>query len=588
MNTYLRCLRYLKPYLRIVILALICMIFYAAFSTSIVMAVKPLVRSCVRPGLAELHVPLIDIRINFKPLHLLGVIALLMITFSVLKGFCYFGQSYLTTNAGSRAIMDMRNELFAHIHSQSLAFFSKEKTGRLISRITNDVGEVKDSLTVIFSDVIREPLTVIFMAAYLIRLDWQLALISLVAFPLSIYPLYRFGKKIRRVSYDRQKRRANLFALIQETIHGAETIKAFGTEDKEATRFDTAQKHAFRLSMKRARAVALSPAIAEFIGSLGLALLFYLGGRKIIGGDLTIPEFFSFIVALSALYQPVKKITQVNNKIQTSLAGATRVFELMDSLAHIQDVEGAKILPPFQREVRFDNVSFSYGEEKILRNLDLRVEKGEVIAIVGPSGVGKTTLVNLIPRFYEPGEGEITIDGEDIQKVTLKSLRAQIGIVTQETFLFNDTVETNIAYGTETNLSEGKIIEAAKAAHAHEFITKFSRGYQTIVGERGSQLSGGQRQRIAIARALLKNPPILILDEATSELDVEAEKIVQDALEKLMKHRTTFVIAHRLSTVVNADRIVVLDRGRIVETGVHQELIQKGGIYNKLYQMQFK
>jgi len=588
MNIYLRCLKYLKPYTKIVILAIICMVFYAAFNTSVVMAIKPAVRACIRTELVEFRIPVIDLRLKFERMTLLGIISLLIVSFSILKGLCYFGQSYLTTKAGSRAVMDIRNELFAHIHSQSLAFFTREKTGGLIARITNDVGMMKDSLTVIFSDVVREPLTLLFMAIYLLRLDWQLALLALVAFPLSIYPLYRFGKKIRRVSYDRQKRRANLFALIQETIHGAETIKAFGTEGKEATRFATAQQHTFRLSMKRARAVALSPAIAEFIGALGLALLLYLGGRKIITEQLTIPEFFTFFVALSALYRPVKKLTQVNNKIQTSLAGAVRVFELLDSLAHIQDVPGAKTLSPFQKEIRFDKVTFFYGEEKILQDINLRAEKGEVIAIVGPSGVGKTTLVNLIPRFYEPKQGKVTIDSRDIKEVTLESLRSQIGIVTQETFLFNDTVEANISYGTKAKPSKEEIIRVAKAAHAHEFITKLPKEYQTIVGERGSQLSGGQRQRIAIARALLKNPPILILDEATSELDVEAEKIVQEALEKLMEHRTTFVIAHRLSTVVNADRIVVLDEGRIVETGLHQELIQKGGLYKKLYQMQFK
>jgi subfamily B ATP-binding cassette protein MsbA len=589
MRLYLRCLKYLKPYSGVVLLAVICMIFYSTFNAVSLVVLKPTIdKALLGKDTVSVDIPVIDKSLQFTPLTLLKFLAVLIIVLYALKGLFHYGQSYLTAYAGNKAIIDLRNRFYEHIHSQSLAFFTSRKTGKIISRITNDVGLIKDSLTVIFSDIVREPLTIVTVLIVLFYLNTQLTILALITFPFALFFLTRFGKKIRRVSYNRQKRKANVFGVIQEAMQGAGVIKAFGAELYELSKFDKAQHHAFRMDMKRARILALSSPVMELIGAIGIGLLLFIGGRQVITGEFTIGGFSAFIIALGSLYQPVKKLAQVNNEIQTSLAGAQRVFELMDTPLEIHDLPGAKDLPSFKKEIVFSNLYFSYNHESILNNINFKVKKGEVVAIVGLSGVGKTTLVNLIPRFYDPIRGKIEIDGHDLKKVKLKSLRKQIAIVSQETFLFNDAIKANIIYGCDRKVTDKKIVEVAKAASAHQFIEELSNGYETIVGERGAQLSGGQRQRIAIARALLKNPSILILDEATSELDSEAENVVQKALERLMKDRTTFIIAHRLSTIKHADKIAVLEKGSIVEIGIHEELVRKNGVYKRLYEMQYK
>ncbi|MDD5475169.1 MAG: ATP-binding cassette domain-containing protein, partial [Syntrophales bacterium] len=417
-------------------------------------------------------------------------------------------------------------------------------------------------------------------------MNWKLALIALFVFPLAVYPIAKFGEKMRRVATDSQVTMGVLSSLLQETIAGVRIVKAFGMEAYEGKRFAGENENLFRLFMKSVTIRALSSPLMEFLGHLGVATIVLYGGYQVIQGYSTPGTFFSFMTALILLYEPVKRLTNVNNTIQQGVAAAQRVFGILESIPEIEDREEALILPPIEKTIEMRNVTFSYGDDPVLKNINLTIRAGEVVAFVGVSGVGKTTLVNLIPRFYDVTEGSILIDGVDIRDVTVSSLRDQIGIVTQQVILFNDTVRNNIAYG-DISKNEEDIVRAAKAARAHDFILKLPLGYDTVIGEQGVRLSGGERQRISIARSLLKNAPILILDEATSSLDTDSEKEVQEALENLMRGRTTLVIAHRLSTIRNADRIVVLYDGAVVEEGNHDNLIENRGEYYRLFTIQF-
>jgi subfamily B ATP-binding cassette protein MsbA len=417
--------------------------------------------------------------------------------------------------------------------------------------------------------------------------DWKLAAIAMFVFPLAIYPIAKFGSKLRHFATRTQVTMGSLSALLQETISGARIVKAFGMEEYENKRFAEENERLFKLNLKSISVIGLSSPFMEFLGGLGIAAIIFYGGYQVINGQSTPGTFFSFLAALIMLYEPVKRLTNVNNTIQQGIAAANRVFDILDTVPDIQNAAHAVHLPKISSHIDIQDVTFSYEQTPVLRHVNLKIRAGEIMAFVGMSGGGKTTLVNLIPRFYDVREGRILIDGRDIRDVTISSLRAQIGIVTQQTILFNDTVKNNIAYG-DIAKSEAQIIAAAKAANAHDFITNLPNGYDTVIGEQGAKLSGGERQRISIARALLKDAPILILDEATSSLDTEAEIEVQDALETLMKGRTTLSIAHRLSTIRNADRIIVLVNGVIVEEGTHEALLEKKGEYCKLYQMQFK
>jgi subfamily B ATP-binding cassette protein MsbA len=488
---------------------------------------------------------------------------------------------------GQRVVADLRNKLYKQIQMQSLSFFTKNPTGLLMSRITNDVGSIQGAVSEALTSLMKDTFTILCLMFVVLYRDWQLGIIAMLVFPLTAYPIAKFGKKMRSIATRTQVTMGSLTTLLQETISGTRIVKAFSMEEYENQRFARENEHLFKLALKSVSVSAVSSPFMEFLGGLGIATIIFYGGYQVIKGISTPGTFFSFLTALFMLYDPVRKLTNVNNTIQQGIAGAKRVFGIIDIVPDIRNSVTATDLPKISTGIDIQNVTFAYEETPVLKNINLSIKAGEVVAFVGMSGGGKTTLVNLIPRFYDVTEGRILIDGSDIREVTIESLRGQIAIVTQQTILFNDTVRNNIAYGNIEETEEN-IIQAAKAANAHDFIMNLPDGYDTVIGEQGAKLSGGERQRISIARALLKDAPILILDEATSSLDTEAEIEVQDALENLMKGRTTLIIAHRLSTIRNAHRIIVLANGEIMEEGTHESLMEKRREYFRFYTMQFK
>lgn len=491
------------------------------------------------------------------------------------------------SSIGLRIVTDLRNKLYAQIQKQSLSFFAEHPTGLLMSRITNDVQSVQTASSEAITALVKDSFMLVSLVGVIFYTDWKLALIAMVVFPLTIYPISRFGKKMRNVTTSTQITMGTLSSLLQETISGTRIVKAFCMEKYENERFAAENERLFKYNMKAVSVNAISSPLMDFLGGLGIAAVIFYGGYNVVQGHSTPGTFFSFIAAMLMLYEPIKRLTNVNNTINQGIAGADRIFRIIDRLPDIEDQPDAVTLPPITQGIDIQNVTFSYETTPVLKNINLSIKAGEIIAFVGMSGGGKTSLVNLIPRFYDVSEGRVLIDGHDIRNVTLKSLRDQIAIVTQQTILFNDTVKNNIAYG-DIKRTEEDIYNAAKAANAHDFIVRLPKGYDSNIGELGTKLSGGEKQRISIARALLKNAPILILDEATSSLDTEAEIEVQDALDNLMKGRTTLVIAHRLSTIRNADRIIALVNGEIVEEGNHEALMEKKGEYYRLYNLQFK
>jgi len=513
-------------------------------------------------------------------------IALLLVY--IIKGLGAYGSAFVMTDIGQRVVRDLRDQLFRHIVDQSATFFSRHTTGQLMSRITNDVNQVQQAVSETVGDLMREGLSLVGLAGYLFYIDARLALVAVTGAPIVVYPLVRFGRRIRSTTRRSQEHLEHLSHVTAEAFTGHRIVKAFGAEQHEERRFRGASQALYRTNLKVTSALALLPPLMELLGGVAVVGLIWYGSRRIGRGELTQGDFAAFVAAAFMMYAPVKKLSRVNATLQQAMAASERIFEILDTHSEVPERRGAQPIARLRQGIEFRSVSFSYDgvSKTILKDVSFRVCLGQAVAIVGLSGAGKTTLVNLVPRFYDVAGGSILIDGVDIRDVTLASLRSQIGIVTQDTVLFDDTIASNIAYGTP-GASRDAIEAAARAAHAHDFIVTLPEKYDARIGERGQKLSGGQRQRLAIARALLKNSPILILDEATSSLDAESELLVQDALQTLMLNRTSFVIAHRLSTVRRADSIVVLERGRVAEIGRHDELLARsGGVYAKLYSLQ--
>jgi subfamily B ATP-binding cassette protein MsbA len=568
-----RLLAFSRPYRGRFSLALAAMGAYAAASALVAYLIKPIIDQ-VLPGQGALP---------FRFWAVLILVAYLA------KGIGSYFSAYLMTDIGQRVVRDIRDRLFRHILDQSAAFFSRRTTGQLMSRITNDVNQVQQAVSETVGDLLREGLSAIGYVALMFYFEWRLALVAMVGAPLVVYPLVRLGQRVRRSTRRSQEQLEQLSHLTAEAFTGHRIVKAFGAEKHEASRFSDASYRLYRTNLKITSTLALLPPLMEFLGGVAvIALLWY--GRQQIAMHITTPgDFLAFIAAAFFLYTPIKRLSRVNANFQQAMAAASRIFEMLDTHSEVVERPAARPLPRLARGIEFCDVTFAYDDgagKTVLKNVSFAARAGQVIALVGLSGAGKTTLVNLLPRFYDVTGGGIFVDGVDIRDVTLASLRQQIGIVTQETVLFDDTIASNIAYA-QAGATREAIEAAARAAHAHDFIQQLPDKYATRIGERGQRLSGGQRQRLAIARALLKDSPILILDEATSSLDAESELLVQDALANLMRNRTAFVIAHRLSTVRRADAIVALEKGRVAEIGRHEELLARpAGVYAKLYALQ--
>jgi len=571
METFKRLLLMTKQYYIRFILAAFCMLVAGGLQSAL-----PLIS---KPAIDEIFVSKNITALKWVPFAVIGIF--------LFKGLANYGQTILMSSIGLRIIADLRNKLYQCIQRQSLSFFTENSTGVLMSRITNDVLSVQTATSEAVTALVRDTFTLVCLVGVIFYTDWKLALIGMIVFPLTIYPITHFGKKMRKVTTSSQITMGTLNSLLQETIAGTRIVKAFCMEKYEGDRFGVENERLFKLNMKTVSVNAISSPLMEFLGGLGIAAVIFYGGYNVVQGYSTPGKFFSFLAALLMLYEPVKRLTNVNNTINQGIAGADRIFSIIDRIPDIKDKPAAEILPPIKNRIDLENVTFCYEEKPVLKNINIAIKAGEVVAFVGMSGGGKTSLVNLIPRFYDVTSGRVLIDGHDIRDVTMQSLRSQIAIVTQQTILFNDTVKNNIAYG-DIQRTEEEIFNAARAANAHDFIRRLPNGYESNIGELGTKLSGGEKQRISIARALLKDAPILILDEATSSLDTEAEIEVQDALDNLMKGRTTLVIAHRLSTIRNADRIIALVNGEIVEEGNHEALMAKKGEYYRLHNLQFK
>lgn len=570
MKTYARLLSFLKPYLwPYFILGMVCMVGFGATDGVLPFLVQRIID--------DVFTRKDPVALTYLPAVIVGIFAF--------RGLMNFGQSYLNDYVGLRIINDVRNALNRQFQSLSLSFFYKHPTGTLIARVNSDVQLLRFAITDALASFMKDSvsLTALIVVAFL--KDWVLASMAFVVFPASVLPVIRLSRKIKRFTRRGQISTGALTALLQESIQGNRIVKAFGMEKYEDEKFQRENWRLFKQSLRASRIKAVVAPSMEMLASLGIGGVVWYGGWSVVAGGRTQGEFMAFMAAMFLMYGPFKGLARTYTAVHQGLAGAERVFEMLDEMPEISDKPDAQVARSFSRDIEFQNVNFAYKDTPVLKNVNLTIEAGQMVALVGMSGVGKSTLVDLIPRFYDAGAGRVTIDGIDVRDLTVASLRAQIGIVSQHTFLFNDTIRNNIAYGEPERAIEDVVV-VAEAANAHEFISALPDGYNAVIGEMGMQLSGGQRQRLAIARALLKNAPILILDEATSSLDAESERLVQDALENLMATRTTIVIAHRLSTIRKADRIVVIVDGAIAEEGTHEELLRKNGEYSRLYAIQ--
>jgi len=570
-DVYRRLLKYSRPYTGRIVLAMFGSLGVAASDVASVQLLRPFMDRIVTGGNAAL--------INLVPIVIIGLAAL--------KGASRYVQEYFIKTAGQLVVQDVRNDLYSHSMGLSMRFFSRTPTGSMMSRILNDVGVMQRSAADVLVEGLRESFTLIGLTISAFYNDWKLACVAFLVLPAAVLPATAIGRKIKDYTRRSQGTLGNLTSVLQETFSGVKVIKAFGTEAQEDRRFRAENQSFYNFIRKVLKYDSASAPAIELLASLGVAAITWYGVQRVLSGAITAGELTSFVASVVMMYAPVKKLTKTSNTIQKSIGAAERVFEVMDEEPDIADVPGAKPLMDVKGEVVFQDVGFAYEAEPVLKNFSLQARPGEVIALVGPSGAGKSTIAGLLTRFYDPQQGAILIDGQDIRQVTLASLKRNLALVDQETFLFNTSIAENIRYGVSDASAEA-IAEAARQAYADDFICQMPDGYETSIGDRGLRLSGGQRQRLCIARAILRDAPILILDEATSALDTESEAMVQKALANLMRNRTTFVIAHRLSTIMHADKIVVLEDGRIIQVGSHQELLQQGGLYRKLYEMQFQ
>ncbi|HET9742491.1 MAG TPA: ABC transporter ATP-binding protein [Terriglobales bacterium] len=597
----LRLLRYVRPYSLAVLASVLLLAATGLLEAFRVVLVKPILDGVLRPDMSgEALQPLFTIPHygavylhSFVPSYFHNawtMVAVALVGATAIKAVCDYCGTYLVNFAGFGMITDLRNELFDSILRRSVGFFSKHSTGTLLSTIVNDVERVQYAMSSVLGEFLQQVFTFIFTVAVAIIFGGKLAWVLLLFVPIVISSSRRIGRRVRQTTRKGQDKLAEIQHLLHETISGNKIVKAFNMEFWEAMRFRGASKRLFRANLRSVSAQAVSSPLMDLIGAVAVALLLWVGRERIRVHAMTLGAFFVFIVAVFKLYDPVRKFAQFYNNFQQALGASSAIFDFMEVEDDVKEKPHAIALPAFQHQIHFDHVDFSYDDEegscRVLSDINLEVKAGEVVAIVGPSGAGKSTLLRLLPRFFDVSAGAILIDGHDLRDVSIRSLRSQIGLVTQETVLFNDTVRNNIAYG-RPNIPMDQVERASKAALAHDFILKLPAGYDTVIGERGMRLSGGERQRISIARALLKDSPILILDEATSALDAESESLVQSALQNLMANRTAFVIAHRLSTVRNADRIIVMENGAITDIGPHHELLQRFGTYQRLYNLQF-
>jgi len=615
MNTYLKILNFVKPYWKHLLISVVCTILFALLNGMSIYLTIPLLDTLFQGSQQTVgQAPAIQNATSFLPdwiikfekditnafngfvfsgdkVNALFKICILVLTTFVLKNIFGYLQAYFLSYVEQGSTKDLRDRAYEHLHQLPMSYFKQERVGNLISRITNDVNVVQASISATFLNMIREPLTIIVFIGIALSISWQLTLLAFIVLPFSTLIISWIGLKLRKQSSAIQAKMADITSILQETISGVKIVKAFGMEDYENKKFSKETNSFFRLMLKIVRIRNASSPITEILSVVVGAVIIYYGGVLVLQHKtLNASEFITFLLAIFQTMPPIKELSQVNNRIQESSAAADRIFEIIETKPAIIDMPDSVRINCFDNEIKFEHLYFHYddGDDLVLNDINFTVKKGEILALVGPSGGGKSTLVDLIPRFYDPTEGRILIDGHDIKNIKTQDLRALMGIVTQETILFNESIKSNIAYGLG-NYPMERIIEAAKAANAHNFIMELPDGYDTFIGERGLKLSGGQRQRISIARAILKNPEIMIFDEATSALDNESELLVQEAIERLMVNRTTFVIAHRLSTIRNASRILVLDRGNIIQTGTHDELIQEtSGLYRKFYEMQFR
>lgn len=572
MTLYLRILSYIKPYMHRLLFAMVCTIMAAAGNLYIPWIIKDM----------------IDEVLADKNGTMLNWIAASIIAIFIVRGLFWYGQNYLMSYVGQSVIIDIRAAVFKKLQRLSVSFYDKNKTGTIMSYVTNDVNALQSAMVENTIEMITEGFILIGSVVAMIYLDWRLTLFTVCTFPVVLWFMEFFGKKIRKTGGRIQECTADITSVLQESVASARVIKSFVREDYEVDRFDVENKANFRANMKNAQLIATLTPVVELVAAIGVTMIIWYGGNNVINGTITAGSLVAFLTYAVNISNPIKRLTRVIGNIQKALAAAQRVFMIIDMPEEIAESRDAKQLPEVIGKVEFQNVSFAYNDKgNVITDLSFSVKPGEVIAIVGPSGAGKSTIANLLPRFYDVNKGDIKIDGHSVREVTLDSLREQVGIVPQETMLFNGSVYNNILYG-RLDATKEEIEAAAKAANAHDFIMQLTDGYETKLGDRGVNLSGGQRQRIAIARAILKNPRILILDEATSALDTESERVVQEALDRLMVGRTSFVIAHRLSTVKNADKILVLEKGNLVESGTHDELLALDGLYAHLYKIQYR